>query len=360
MTATFRTAEAFSPSEYLREELEARGWTEVEFAQILNRPPQVISEIMNDRKEITPETALEIGHALGTSAELWLNLQATYKLHQARQETDLTDVQRRARLRDIVPIRELRNRGWIPDTDDLNVTEAAVCDLLGIGGLDEVPTITVAARRSNTDTRLTPEQTAWIARVSQVANRATVPEFDPTALAGLAEALPSRLREPDEIRNLTGWLSDCGVKLVVELPLRSSKLDGAVVFSADGPVIGLSTRGNRFDGFVFTLLHEIAHLVLEHVTEGSVRVDEDYVGTPTEDALETEANELAGSWIFPGGLEVSDPITTSKILEASRHHDVHPSLVIGRLQWNGRLEWAQYRNRIPRVRHLLPTLREAP
>ena len=39
-------AEAFPVGEYLVEELEERGWTQAEFAEILGRPPQFVSEIM--------------------------------------------------------------------------------------------------------------------------------------------------------------------------------------------------------------------------------------------------------------------------------------------------------------------------
>ena len=74
---------SFSPGEILRDELDARDWTYVEFAEILGRPVQAVSEILNDRKEITTETALEIGRALGTGPELWLNLQTNYRLRYA-------------------------------------------------------------------------------------------------------------------------------------------------------------------------------------------------------------------------------------------------------------------------------------
>lgn len=347
-------AEAFPPSEYLREELDARGWSEVDFAHILDRPAQVVSEILNDRKEITPETALEIGHALGTSPELWLNLQNAYRLHVAGRNTDLTPVARRAQLRALLPIRELRIRGWLPDTEDLDDMEAAVCNFLGMPALHDEPKFLVAARRSNNDSPFSPEQIAWIARVRDIAGHLEPPTYDVERLSELAAQLASRLSDPFEAEHLTGWLNECGVSLVVELPLRSSKLDGAVFFVSASPVIGLTTRGNRFDGFVFTLLHEIAHLVLGHASDGKVQLDEDFVGGSTEGEVESEANALASSWIFPGGLEVREPITTSKILDAADLFSVHPSLVIGRLQWDGLLEWSQYRNRIPRVRPLLP------
>ncbi len=76
-----KPAEVFPPGEFLRDELEARGWTQTDFAEIIGRPVALVSEIVNARRRITPATAKEIGAALGTSAIVWMNLDAAYQLH---------------------------------------------------------------------------------------------------------------------------------------------------------------------------------------------------------------------------------------------------------------------------------------
>ncbi len=75
-----RPAEAFPPGEYLADELEARGWKQNEFAEIIRRPVKVVNEIILGKKSITPDTAYELPAALGTSPEYWLNLQSYYDL----------------------------------------------------------------------------------------------------------------------------------------------------------------------------------------------------------------------------------------------------------------------------------------
>jgi HTH-type transcriptional regulator/antitoxin HigA len=72
-------AQVFAPGEYLRDELAARGWTQGDFAKVIGRPLQVVNEIINGKKRITVATAKEIGLALGTGPELWLNLENTYR-----------------------------------------------------------------------------------------------------------------------------------------------------------------------------------------------------------------------------------------------------------------------------------------
>jgi HTH-type transcriptional regulator/antitoxin HigA len=73
-------AEVFAPGEFLREELAARGWTQGDLAGILGRPTQAINAIVKGRKVITPETAVGLGAAFGTSPEYWLNLETAFQL----------------------------------------------------------------------------------------------------------------------------------------------------------------------------------------------------------------------------------------------------------------------------------------
>lgn len=77
----FKPAELFPPGEYVRDELEARGWTQRDLAKVINRPLQAVNEIIRGKKRITAETAKAIALAFGTSPELWLNLQTYYDLH---------------------------------------------------------------------------------------------------------------------------------------------------------------------------------------------------------------------------------------------------------------------------------------
>ena len=88
----------YPPGEIIREEIEARGWSQAEFAGIIGRPYQVVNGIINGKRELTPETALQIGAALGTSAEMWLRMEAEYRLFLASQKIKgLQQISERAR-----------------------------------------------------------------------------------------------------------------------------------------------------------------------------------------------------------------------------------------------------------------------
>jgi addiction module HigA family antidote len=83
------------PGEILREEtLKSLNITVTEFAQKLGVSRQAISEIINEKRGISPSMAFRLAKALGTSAELWVNMQAAYDLWQAKQTTNLDNVQK--------------------------------------------------------------------------------------------------------------------------------------------------------------------------------------------------------------------------------------------------------------------------
>lgn len=359
MSTTFTPAEVFPAGEYLRDELEERGWTVSEFAEIIGRPIQAVSEILNGKKEITTETACAFADALGTTPELWLNLQTNFRLHEARSATERgpSPVARRARLRGLVPLSKAKARGWLPDTEDLDQLEAAACELLELSNLAEQPSFALATRRSSSNESITPEQVAWLAHVRLIGRtQQSASSFDPSALGGLAAELPKRTSiGPAALRRVPEWFAECGVIVVFSEGLPGGKLDGAVTFLAEGrPLIGLTTRGDRFDSVLFTLLHEAAHLTLAHITPGAQSiVDVDVIGDQT-DPSEQAANDQATAWLFPQGFQF-EAASIPAVARGAERYGVHPSVIIGQIHRHTG-NWSWQRAKIPKVR---PDLIEA-
>ena len=75
---------AIPPGEYLAEEIEARGMSQKELARRMGRPLNAINEIVNGKKAITAETALQLEDAMPEiPARFWLNLETDYQLTKA-------------------------------------------------------------------------------------------------------------------------------------------------------------------------------------------------------------------------------------------------------------------------------------
>ena len=57
-----------------------------ELARQLDVPTNRITQILNETRAITGDTALRLAHFFGTSAEFWLNLQSLYELRIAERK----------------------------------------------------------------------------------------------------------------------------------------------------------------------------------------------------------------------------------------------------------------------------------
>ncbi|MHA6693455.1 HigA family addiction module antitoxin [Homoserinimonas sp. A520] len=69
------------PGEILLEEfLNPLGISQYRLARAVDVPPRRINEIVHGKRGISPDTALRLARALGTSDRFWANLQTRYDL----------------------------------------------------------------------------------------------------------------------------------------------------------------------------------------------------------------------------------------------------------------------------------------
>ena len=74
------------PGEILREEyLGPMELSANKFAEAIGVPANRISEILNESRSITADTALRFARALNTTPEFWMNLQQAYELRKAEK-----------------------------------------------------------------------------------------------------------------------------------------------------------------------------------------------------------------------------------------------------------------------------------
>lgn len=60
--------------------------TVTEAAQALDVGRVTLSKLINEKSGISPEMAVRLSIALGTSSEMWMNMQAMYDLWQAEKK----------------------------------------------------------------------------------------------------------------------------------------------------------------------------------------------------------------------------------------------------------------------------------
>jgi HTH-type transcriptional regulator/antitoxin HigA len=357
------SARAVPPGSILRRELDARGWTQRDLAEILGRPAQAITEIVRGTKQITPETAVALAAAFGTSAEFWSNLEANYRLALAQQHPSSADeVSRKARLYGWVPVNELLKRGWLSASDTVEALERAVCSFLGVGNVGDDPALVVSLRHSLQDSSEMAAQRAWVKRVETLALTQSVGPFDPHRLLSSMPELVREAATVEGVGRVPSLLNALGIRFVVVPHLPRTKLDGAAAFTPQGPIVALSMRFDRIDYFWFTLLHELAHLALEHI---GGHLDGETDGD-TIDVEETDANRLASEWLVRDeevrafAAKHRGKPSKAAIEGFAAEHRLHPGIVVGRLHHLKLVGCTHFRAMLVKVRQLLAPWTDGP
>ena len=364
MAETLRPFRPVSPGEILQEELGAREWTQSDLAEILDRPIQAVNEIITGKKAVTPATAVELARALGTSAEFWLNLEASYRLDLLHQEVqDDGGISRRAKAYSRVPVKELAKCGWIKKSKDVDAMEREICRLLEIKSLDEQPQLAVAARKSDPYDEFSPSQVAWICRARQLARGIKVKRFDRRRFSIEVAKLPRLSVGHDGVTDVPEALSRLGIRLVIVEHLSQTYIDGAAFWlDATSPVVALSLRYDRIDYFWFTLMHELAHIKQDGKRAGYL--DNNLVGPSAEDRSEKpkeeqEADELSAGWLIPHNefdtfiLRTRPYYSKKAILEFADEVGVHPGIIVGRLQHLEEIPYSHSRGMLVKVKKTL-------
>src|SRR3984893_9914080 len=87
MAMTDKEFAPVTPGEMLKEEFLAEyGLSQSQLAKAIGISPNRITEIVNNRRRITADTAVRLSLYFGNSAEFWMNLQTHYDLKLARRE----------------------------------------------------------------------------------------------------------------------------------------------------------------------------------------------------------------------------------------------------------------------------------
>lgn len=184
--------------------------------------------------------------------------------------------------------------------------------------------------------------TAWAARVYEKAKKVRAPKYVEGSitlqfmqtLAKLSVKENSPVLAQEELRKH-------GIILVIEQYFPKTRLDGAALLIDKGnPIIGLTLRHDRLDNFWFTLMHELAHIVLHYKNEISFFYDElDEIKGQDIGSKEREADALAGEALVPTSKwEVSPARLIPSTMAANslaKELGVHIAIVAGKIRHEG-------------------------
>jgi HTH-type transcriptional regulator/antitoxin HigA len=333
------------PGTFIAEEMEARGWQQVDLAYILGVSPQQLHPLLTGKASITADWAAALSDAFGVSADFFANLQKMYDLYKAKP-VDPGVRTRASWLSAEFPVRDMIKRGWIEDSEP-GLLDVQMLRFFGKNRVEDLPFIGSgevaphAAKKGTAYDSTTPAQYAWLHRVMMIARTVDAPLYSEPALRNSLPAIRQHLRDKDDLIQIPEILLKCGVRFALVEALAGSKIDGVCVWIDGQPAIGMTTRLDRLDNFAFVLRHEI-----EHVLRGDGRdvsfapVDE--IGTDFEATdlppQEKRANEEAQEFCVPRQklesflLRKSPFISEQDVLAFAAGCEIHPAIVVGQIQ----------------------------
>ncbi|WP_036034170.1 ImmA/IrrE family metallo-endopeptidase [Leptospira noguchii] len=190
----------------------------------------------------------------------------------------------------------------------------------------------------------------WLSKASQKAklNRATsfYNEFNSSLITNdFLHEIAKLSFDLNNVSKMQSILMKYGIILIYEKYIQGTKIDGACFKLNDGtPVITISSRFNRLDSYWFTLLHEIAHIILHYEFLNSPIIDDLYTNDKSENKIERQANNLAKSAILNRSYgrslitEIRNLRNNTKeasdlISIYSKESHIHPALIAGVLSF---------------------------
>lgn len=334
-----KVAETFHPGVFIEEELEARGWSQLDLAEILGKSPRDINLLIKGKLSVTPKTAISLAEAFDTNPQFWMNLETSYQLSLADKET--SDVALKAKLYEKFPVREMIKRHWIEPSSNIDVLVRRFCEFFEVPSLDDEPQMNCAFRKSTPYNENNLYQCAWVHRSKKLAKACLIEQkFSQTKLNFCFEKLRLFMHEPQETRHIPKILAEAGVRFLVVERMPNSRIDGATFWlDNNSPVVVMSLRFDRIDNFWFTLMHELTHVKNEDKKD-EIIVDVDLLGIEdAEDKPEYEkiADKEAAEFCIPSEELNSFILRTQpyylewKIQAFAATMKVHPGIVVGQL-----------------------------
>ena len=322
-----------------------KGWSQKELARRLFLPEQQVQRYEAERyRSISLGNLIRVARTLGVrlNADLpsstddpWL---PTYEMSSAELQKVL---------------KHAREHGWLDkadQSDDSGISQLrrTVAEHVGEYGTPSLLRTGLNVEDRSKDWVLL----AWKAQVTRQALKIIQKrrvKYRPLDVSWLKDLVHLSASEdgPSRVPDL---LAERGIILVAEPQIVGMKVDGAAFLVDDTPVIGLTLQRDSLDNFWFTLLHEIAHVIL-HYRTGLASGFFDDVDNPEVDEFEEEADKFASNMLIPEELWARSPARIAKTAEPieriARQLEIAPAIVFGRIRME-RKNYAIFSDRIGR------------
>ena len=331
---------AFHPGYYINEIIEDLSISQAEFAVRVGTTAKTISKLVNGKENLSRDIAENLAVMLGTSVDVWLDLQAKYeeKIAEINIQKKLDEQEIIAKKLDYAYF--VRVAG-LPKTTKIKEKIAHLCNYFKISNLSilEQDDFLVNYRISGGSAKQGKNMInakAWLQTAINCSQKQDVEVFDENKLKEYLPQIRAMTMQDEKefIPKLSEILTECGVAFFILPYLKNSGVNGAVKwFGHKRVMLAVSDRGKYSDIFWFSLFHEIGHVLQMKIKKTFVSYnDMDKVN----DELEKEADHFSCEFLIPHNeYEKFIDLANYNILSVTqfaKRIGIHPGIVVGRLQ----------------------------
>ncbi len=289
-----------------------------------------------------------------------------YSLAKAKLKSKKIDIEKdiyaevteeEIKILDFIPYSDLQKKGYVKkirkrDMQSKIEKVREIRKLCNISNIENITDKLVACRTQQSMTGSVEALAVWLKIGENKAKNMRVNNFDKEKLKLLIPEFRKMTfkNQNDFHYELVQSCAECGVKVILVEKLTNTNVIGATQWIDNKPVIQLTLKGKRADSFWFTFLHEVAHILIHDNKDFHMQED-------CKLELEDEADKNARNWLIPDKEynrftfnNSNKIITINSINKFSKEIGIHPSIVIGRLQYEKKLEWNMYNEYIPKVK----------
>lgn len=338
---------AVHPGEYIEEVLEAREITQKDLAERIGLSAKHLNQIVNKQAPVNSELALQLEHALGISANIWNNMNATYSLFQARQNEAL-QLKKQQSWAKLFPVDELIKIGALPAEKTPGALLENLLNFFNVSHPDNWDkhyrvAAEVSFRKSPAFKDDLPHLIAWL-RVGELrAQRIETKPYNKDQFKDTLKRIramtvhESRVFFPEMQR----LCAESGVALVCVPEFKKTHVSGATRWlNPEKAVIMLSLRHKSNDHFWFTFFHEAAHILLHAKKDTYI---DDAKGFESDE--EKAADRFSRNILIPeteyAVFSANTIMTESTVRTFAKKIGIHPGIVVGRLQHDKRIHYGK-------------------
>ncbi len=340
-TIEYKEIVAFHPGYYIADIIEDMEISQAEFAMRMGTTTKTISCLLNGQANISNDLAKKLSVMLGTSVDVWLNLQKTYdqKLIEIQQVKDFEEQEDIVRLIDYKYFVDLLG---LPSTRLIGEKVANLCKYFKISDLRIMlePDFLVNYRTgiANISEKNVINSRAWVQTAINLSQRIETEPYNSEKLRSYLPELRSMTVQKPEIflPRMREIFAQCGVAFVLLPHLKNSGVNGAVKWVNDERVVlAINNRGLDADKFWFSLFHEIRHVFQRKVKTVFISYNEKEM-IDVNNQLEDDANIFAANYLIsPIAMRRFAPTqytSDEEIVAFAKSIGIHPGIVAGRLQ----------------------------